>query len=243
MSEVRTPRQQTQHDRKLKRERIGYRNRATGAREEPGGNRRRVKVGPVDVEEVSLHELVIVEEIIDIDLRPPPHAPAPEVQVFGVIPVIWRDNRLPKGKEDNYFQRRLHLGLFTMCPYPENDHGVRWEPAEGRQPWVDYGLMMAALKGKKWVLEPHCIQVSGDEAQANLFEVEGGWAAPITLGKSDKVKVQIRNVPFLSGKIKVEVLHPGVKQPLLVQSRIKNEVAEIVVPLIRGCAMIRISKK
>ena len=157
--------------------------------------------------------------------------------------VIWRGNRLPKGKEDNYFQRRLHLGLFTMCPYPENDHGVRWEPAEGRQPWVDYGLMMAALKGKKWVLESHCIQVSGDDAQANLFEVEGGWAAPITLGKSDKVKVQIRNVPFLSGKIKVEVLHPGVKQPLLVQSRIKNEVAEIVVPLIRGCAMIRISKK
>ncbi len=157
--------------------------------------------------------------------------------------VIWRGDRLPKGKEDSYFQRRLHLGLYTMCPYPENDHGVRWDPAEERQPWVDYGLMMAALKGKKWVLEPHCIQVSGEEAQANLFEVEGGWVAPITLGKTEKVKVQIRNVPFLSGKIKVEILHPGVKQPLNIQATVKKNGLILDIPLIRGCALVRISNK
>jgi hypothetical protein len=157
--------------------------------------------------------------------------------------VIWCYRPIPKEKVDNYFQRKLHLGLYSMCPYPDNDHSVLWEPAEGRQPWVDYGMMMAAMKGKRWVLEPHCINVVGGEAQGNLFEVEGGWVAPITLGKSENVKVQIKNTLFKSGKFKVEVLHPGVKTPLVIQSKVRKEVIEMNVPLVRGCAMIRISKK
>ena len=96
-------------------------------------------------------------------------------------------------------QRRLHLGIYPMCPYPANDHGVKWDPIENRQPWLDYGAMMAAMKGKKWVMEPHCVEIAENTAQANMFETLEGWVVPITFGKAPQASVLLRNMPFISG--------------------------------------------
>jgi hypothetical protein len=156
--------------------------------------------------------------------------------------VLWRGNPAPKGQEDDFMQRRLHLGIYPMCPYPANDHGLKWDPAENRQPWVDYGAMMAAMKGKKWVLEPHCVEIADNIAQANLFETLEGWVVPVTFGKVPQVRVLLRNVPFLSGKLKVEVLHPGVKKTMTVQALRNGDVLEIDTPLHRGCAMLKITR-
>lgn len=154
---------------------------------------------------------------------------------------LWRSRPVPKGQEDAFMQRRLHLGIYPMCPYPENDHGVKWDPVENRQPWIDYGGMMAAMKGKKWVLEPHCVEVAEDAAQANLFETIEGWVVPITFGKSPQVRVWLRNLPFLSGNLNVEVLHPGVQENQTLQAKWTGDVLEIAVPLHRDCAMLKIT--
>jgi hypothetical protein len=156
--------------------------------------------------------------------------------------VLWRGNPAPKGQEDDFMQRRLHLGIYPMCPYPANDHGLKWDPAENRQPWVDYGAMMAAMKGKKWVLKPHCVEIADNIAQANLFETLEGWAVPVTFGKASQARVLLRNVPFLSDKLKVEILHPGVKETKPVQARRNGDVLEIDTPLHRGCAMLKITR-
>ncbi len=139
-------------------------------------------------------------------------------------------------------QRRLHLGIYPMCPYPANDHGVKWDPIENRQPWLDYGAMMAAMKGKKWVMEPHCVEIAENTAQANMFETLEGWVVPITFGKAPQASVLLRNMPFISGKLKVEVLHPGVKEAKTLPTRLNGEVLEIDTPLHRSCAMLKITQ-
>ncbi|MFA5817296.1 MAG: alpha-L-fucosidase [Bacteroidales bacterium] len=64
--------------------------------------------------------------------------------------------------------------------------------------------LMAAMRGKKWVLEPHCLDVDNGAAKANLFEVPGGYVIPVA--------------SFFNGVLKIKV------------------------PLIRGCAMVRITR-
>ena len=155
--------------------------------------------------------------------------------------VLWRGLPVPKGQEDVFMQRRLHLGIYPMCPYPANDHGVGWDPIENRQPWLDYGAMMAAMKGKKWVLEPHCVEIAENTAQANMFETLEGWVVPITFGKAPQARVLLRNMPFISGNLRVELLHPGVKEAKTVQPILNGDTLEIDTPLHRGCAMLKIT--
>ena len=109
--------------------------------------------------------------------------------------------------------------------------------------YLDYGPLLMAMRGKEWVLEPHCIEVAGAKAKANLFEVPGGWAAPVVFGpKEATVTVLIRNVAGIGEKLKIEALHPGVEQPQPVAAVRKGGVLELQVPLRRGCAMVRLAK-
>lgn len=107
----------------------------------------------------------------------------------------------------------MHLGVFPMAPFPQNDHSINPDPWAEAQ-YCAYGPLMDAMRGKKWALEPHCIEVQGQQAKANLFAVPGGWVAPITFGPRDGVvKVILRNLPGLTTEWHCEALLPGEEQP------------------------------
>ena len=156
--------------------------------------------------------------------------------------VIWVDSADEVKADPNaFFHRHLHLGAYPMAPFPNNDHSIRPDP-EVEKWYMDYGPLFDAMRGKKWVLEPHCIEIEGGKAKANLFEVSNGWVAPVTFGPKDgTVKVLIRNVPGISDKLKFDALHPGVEQPQPVKATQRDGVLELEVPLQRSCAMVRIT--
>ena len=144
-----------------------------------------------------------------------------------------------KDDPDAFFQRHLHMGVYPMAPFPQNDHSINPEPLAD-QFYLDYGPLLAAMRGKKWVLAPHAIEVAGNVAKANLFEVPGGYVAPITFGPQDgTVKVTLRNLPGLTGEMHCEALLPGVQQPQAVRAAFKAGSLEMLVPMKRGCAMVR----
>ena len=97
-----------------------------------------------------------------------------------------------------------------------------------------------AMRGKKWVLAPHCIEVEGAKAKANLFEVPAGWVAPVVFGPNEAtVKVLVRNVAGISDARKIEVLQPGVERPQPVTAVLKDGVLALQVPLNAAAAMLR----
>ena len=52
---------------------------------------------------------------------------------------------------DAFFQRHLHLGVFPTAPYPGNHHCINPSALADRQ-YLDYGPLLDAMRGKKWVL-------------------------------------------------------------------------------------------
>jgi hypothetical protein len=141
---------------------------------------------------------------------------------------------------DAFFQRHLHMGVYPTAPYPGNNHCI--PPGF----WVDeqylaYGPLLDAIRGKRWVLLPHCIEVTGNAAKVNLFEVPGGYAIPITFaGQAKSVEVVLRGLPGLAGKTRIEALHPGVKDPVEIELRHREAAVVLTVPVRRGCAMVRV---
>jgi hypothetical protein len=101
-----------------------------------------------------------------------------------------------------------------------------------------YGPLLTAMRGKKWVLTPHCVETTTPGVKVNLFEVPGGYALPVAFGdKAETAIVQVRNITGLA-KLKVVALHPGVDVPAPVISKWKDGVLTLTVPLVRGCAMV-----
>lgn len=146
-----------------------------------------------------------------------------------------------KPDPDEYLQKHLYLGGYPMAPYPDNDHSIgpdAW--AEGY--YLEYGPLFDALRGKKWVLEPHCIDVDEDQARSNLFEVPEGWVAPIVFGgDAPEVTVIIQNVPGLTATARYEALYPGEATAKPVSGTCLDGVARLTVPLKRRCALLIIT--
>jgi hypothetical protein len=112
---------------------------------------------------------------------------------------------------DAFFQRHLHLGAYPTALYPGNNHCIQPD-AWAEKYYLDYGPLFDAIRGKKWVLHPHAVEVVGQKAKANLFEVPGGYVVPVTFGgKEATVKVVLHGLPRLAGQtgFRMEVLHPG----------------------------------
>jgi hypothetical protein len=66
-----------------------------------------------------------------------------------------------------------------MAPFPGNDHSLL--PGEwAERQYLDYGPMLDLLRGEKWVLLPHAVKVIRGGAKANIFQVPGGYAVPVT---------------------------------------------------------------
>jgi hypothetical protein len=157
--------------------------------------------------------------------------------------IVWTDSSSTLNPDpDAYFQRHLHMGVYPMVPYPKNDHSITPDP-EADAKYLEYGPLMAAMRGKKWVLEPHSIEVEAQKARANLFAVPGGWVAPITFGpKNGVVKVILRNLPGLTTELHCEALLPGEGRSQKVQTFLCDGALELGVPLKRGCSMVKITK-
>lgn len=141
---------------------------------------------------------------------------------------------------DEFFQRLLYLGAFPTAPYPLNNHCIQPSP-QADQWYYDYGPLFDLLRGKRWVLEPHCIQVADNAAKANLFRVPGGWVASVVFGGTNSTAVvQIQNVPDMNNAVRCEVFHPGISKPVIVTFSYKANTLQVRAPLLRSCAMLKI---
>jgi hypothetical protein len=139
---------------------------------------------------------------------------------------------------DSFFQKYLYLGVYPMAPFPGNDHSIRPDDWTDNQ-YLDYGPLLALMKGKKWVLEPHCIKVIGDLARVNLFRLTDGYLVPVVFGKENKVTVEINNIAGL-GKATCEAFYPGSENGVAVKADLSDGYLSMEVPLKRGCAMVKI---
>lgn len=153
----------------------------------------------------------------------------------------WTSDNKPIKSEgaDNFFQKYLYLGVYPMAPFPGNDHSIRPDDWTDKQ-YLDYGPLFAMLRGKKWVLEPHCIYVEGKQAKANLFKVPDGYVIPVVFGQEGKVvNVNVRNVTGID-KVTCTAIYPGNEEIVSLKSTASSGFLQIEVPLARGCAMVKI---
>jgi hypothetical protein len=64
---------------------------------------------------------------------------------------------------------------------------------------------------------------------------------PVTFGGTiESAIVRVRNISSL-GKMKATVIHPGTEGEVPVVSTCQNDVLELVVPLKRGCGMVKLT--
>jgi len=144
-----------------------------------------------------------------------------------------------KPDPDAFFQRHLHMGAYPTAPYPTNHHCIQPDPWADQQ-FLDYGPLLDAMRGKKWVLVPHCVESATPGVKVNLFQVPGGYALPVTFGgKTESARVRIRNVTGLE-KAQCEAVLPGYETAQPIAVSFKDGELDLQVPLRRGCAMVRI---
>jgi hypothetical protein len=107
---------------------------------------------------------------------------------------------------------------------------------------MDYGPLMDAMRGKKWVLTAHCVEAVTPGVKVNLFEVPGGYVLPVTFGgEAESATVKVRGVAGLD-RVKCEALHPGSEGAVGVPATFKDGELELHVPLKRGCAMVKVMR-
>ena len=140
---------------------------------------------------------------------------------------------------DAYFQRHLHLGAFLTAPVPGNDHTVLPD-AKLDQLFFDYGPLLDALRGKRWVLLPHVVRVEGDKAMANVFESP---AAMSCRSCSAEKKPRRKSCCKVCRRCPAKTVFASKPSSPAGRSRSTDGVAKgkllrINVPLKRGCAML-----
>ncbi len=155
-------------------------------------------------------------------------------------PVLaWTYNEtLNQPDPDSFFQRHMHLGVFPTAPYPFNHHCINPEPRAERY-YMDYGPLLDAMRGRKWVLTARCVESATPGAKVNLFRVPGGYVLPVTFGgRAASVQLRLANLPGLD-KAKWSALQPGVETPVPISAVSRDGSLELDVPLKRSCAMVR----
>jgi hypothetical protein len=153
--------------------------------------------------------------------------------------IAWTSNESAlKPDPDAFFQRYLHLGVYPMAPYPINDHSLT-PNAEADKQYLDYGPLLDLMRGKKWVLAPHAVEVAGGGAQANIFQVPGGYVVPVTFGgDTPEAVLTIRGIK--ADISTADVFHPGSASGSPLRFARAGTRLSLTVPLQRGCAMVRL---
>ena len=154
--------------------------------------------------------------------------------------LVWTLNEtLHEPDPDAFMQRHLHLGVYPTAPYPSNNHCITPEPLADKL-YLDYGPLLDAMRGKKWVLAPHCVECSTPEVKVNLFQVPGGYIVPVTFGKGSLAEIVLRNLSAVD-RSRLEAIQPGEPAIVPIRGRYHDGLLQLVVPLKRGCAMVRIT--
>lgn len=158
-------------------------------------------------------------------------------------PIIAWTNAINDPSPDEFMQRHLYMGSYVTVPYPRNDHTINPKEAWVDQYYDDYGLLLAALKGKEWYLKPGVIKIDSPKAIANIFKVPSGYVIPIMLG-SEKEKVSITldglDWPDDCNEFFARVIYPGDEDYTKINYTKKDRAIVIDVPLKRGCALVRL---
>ncbi|MGV8093987.1 MAG: hypothetical protein AB2L24_19160 [Mangrovibacterium sp.] len=154
----------------------------------------------------------------------------------------FRVQNTPDIDPDAFFQRHLVMGAYPTAPLPGNDHTILPDP-ETDQYYLDYGPLLKVIHGKKWVLESHCAEAENPGILVNLFQVFDGYALPVTFGgKASGAKVRVKNIPELNN-MTCTAVYPGEKGSHALESKFRDDVLLIDVPLKNGCAMIKLTTK
>jgi hypothetical protein len=136
-------------------------------------------------------------------------------------------------------QRSLYMGVFLTAPVPGNDHCLAPSEWADRQ-YLDYGPLFTALRGRKWVLLPHVINVESPSL-ANVFEVPEGYVIVVGFGGSrELVHVNLKNLQLRG--FKAEELVPGDTAWKPVAMRSSHNKVELDVPVKRGAAVVRLAR-
>jgi hypothetical protein len=154
--------------------------------------------------------------------------------------LLWTadDNQL----NDAFFQYHLFMGAYPTAPYPSNNHCIT--PSPERLKWyVEYGPLMDAMRGKKWVLTPHCVEVKKGSAKVNLFSTPSGYVIPVVFGGGAKeALVSLLRLPGLPKNVHAEAITPGDGAWRPCSITYKGDRVDISVPLEHGCAVVRVNR-
>jgi hypothetical protein len=134
------------------------------------------------------------------------------------------------------------LGAFLTVPFPGNDHTINPDSVIEKY-YLDYGPLLNEIKGREWVLIPEVIEVVDNTAKANIFTVNGNLIIPVIHGKEKNATVIVRlpDTFFTNKKFEVQALYPGKKEwEKISKLKYANEI-KLLVPLQRGCALVKIS--
>ena len=153
----------------------------------------------------------------------------------------WTDHAETVRREggDSFFQKYLYMGVFPMCPFPNNDHSISQSPDVDRF-YEDYGPLMKLMQGREWVLKPHVISVRDGLARVNLFKIKGGYSIPLVYGRQDQVEVVLDDPDGLKEGFKCLAWYPGSGIPVIIEYRKTGKRFILNVPLVRGCAMLEV---
>ena len=132
-------------------------------------------------------------------------------------------------------------------PFLKTPRPVEWLHSIQPGEWAEthyknsYGPMLDLNRGKKWVLDPHAVEVQDQAAKANVFEVPSGHVIPVVFGGyKTEVTVVLRHFKGLSQNPVFEALHPGRNEWVPVKADDDGKQLRLPVPLVRGCAMVRV---
>lgn len=168
-------------------------------------------------------------------------SPLNTIAVLGVRkPVLGWISRAEQFQPDPDWaiQKFIYLGVFPMAPFPANDHSLQPGAWVDRL-YLDYGPLLRQLKGKKWVLEPGAIAVSGGPARANLFEVNAGYVVPVVFaGEAASVTVTLDPTALRARRFDATAIHPGSETETPVRQALVEGRLQLQVPVKRGCALL-----
>jgi len=147
---------------------------------------------------------------------------------------------LDRKKSDPFLQNYIYMGVLPTAPFIGNDHSLNDDVLGAHSKiYMDYALMFNELrKGKQWVLTPRTF--SATVGRANLFSTFDGYIMPIMLaGDETEVDVSVNLKNLEGGPFDIEIAWPGGEAWQPYRATVSGS-QELAVPLVRGCAMLRL---
>ena len=156
----------------------------------------------------------------------------------------WTDNAETVRKEggDSFFQKYLYMGVFPMCPFPNNDHSITQAPDVDKL-YLDYGPLMKLMRGREWVLNTHVVNAKDQMARVNIFKIKGGYSIPVVYARKDSIEVYLTDLTELKDQLSCQAWHPGSENPVDVKYKTDGKTITLTVPVKRGCAMVYLGNR